>query len=253
MQGWTIFTHSVRMVFGNLGPALRVSGLIYGAYIIVNAYFILNYSDDLQALALNMEKGHMPTQLPSGLAGAMVLNFATALLTSLWIAVLWHRYLLLEENPDTIIPPLYGRIIAAYLGKTIQLAMMLAVVGIALGLVFSLLLGQFAAAMIPLLLLGVLLYLSYRFGLVMPAVALNTPLTFKASWEKTKPAAGAIAQLAGIAVVFAIIIQIPSNMNPDPTSIINLVYSYVMEWISMMVGVSVLTTLYGIYVEGREL
>ena len=257
MQGWKIFTHSVQMVFGNLGPALRISGLLYLAYIAVNAYFQLTYAEDLAVLQRNMQMGHMPMALPSGLLGMMVLNVVVALLTSLWISVLWHRYVLLAEDPDTIIPPLHAGAIGAYLGKTIQLALMLAIVGVALGMLLGVaigpLLGVAAASIIPLLLLGVLLYLSYRLGLVMPAVALGKQLAFKTSWEKTAAASGAIAQLAVIAVVFAILIQIPSNMNPDATSIVNLVYTYVIGWIAMMVGVSVLTTLYGIYIEGRGL
>ncbi len=257
MQGWNIFTHSVRMVFGNLGPALRISGLLYLAYIVVNAYFQLTYADDLAVLQRNMQRGNMTMALPSGLLGMMVLNIVVALLTSLWISVLWHRYVLLAENPDTIIPPLHAGAIGAYLGKTIQLALMLAIVGVALGMLLGVaigsLLGAAAASIIPLLLLGVLLFLSYRLGLVLPAVALGKLMAFKTSWEKTAAASGAIAQLAVIAVVFAIVIQIPSSMNPDVTSIVNMAYTYVVGWIAMMVGVSVLTTLYGIYIEGREL
>lgn len=257
MQGWKIFIHSVRMVFANLGPALRISGLLYFAYMIVNAYFQLNYSDDLRALQQNMAAGFVPMELPSGLLTAMTLNFVVGLLTSLWIAVLWHRFILLSQIPVTAIPQLYSGMVASYLGKTIQLALMLAVIGVVLGMLLGVaigpLLGPLAVSAIPLILLGVLLYLSYRLGLVFPAIALETSMPFKASWENTKSASGAIAQLAVIAVVFAIIIQIPSNMNPDPTSIINLIYSYVVGWIAMMVGISVLTTLYGIHIEGREI
>lgn len=257
MQGWKIFIHSVQMVFGNLGPALRISGLLYLAYMLVNAYFLLNYTDDLRALQQNMAAGFVPTELPSGLLSSMALSFVVGLLTSLWIAVLWHRFILLSKIPGSAIPPLYSGMVASYLGKTIQLSLILAVFGIALGMLLGVaigpLLGPLAASAIPLILLGVLLYLSYRLGLVFPAIALKSSMTFKISWEKTKPASGAIAQLAVIAVVFAIIIQIPSNMNPDPTSLINLIYSYVVGWIAMMVGISVLTTLYGIHIEGREI
>lgn len=257
MQGWSIFIHSVRMVFENLGPALRISSLLYAAYMVVNAYFLLTYSDDLVNLQRAMAAGIIPAELPSGLFPTMVLNYIVGLLSSLWIAVLWHRFILLSQVPETIIPPFYSGMVATYLGKTIQLALMLAVIGVLLGMLLGValgpLLGRFSATAIPLILLGALLYLSYRLGLVFPAVALKIPLLFKTSWEKTKIASGAIAQLAVIAVVSALLIQIPSNMNPEPTSAVNLVYSYVVGWIAMMVGVSVLTTLYGMYVEGREL
>lgn len=257
MQGWNIFIHSVRMVFGNLGPALRISGLLYLIYMIVNAYFLLNFADDLVELQYSMSTGHLPEVLPSGLIATMVLNFVIGLLTSLWIAVLWHRFVLLGQTPQSAMPPLYAGMVLMYLGKTIQLSLMLAVVGVVLGgfigLALAPILGALAAVSIPLMLLGALLYLSYRLGLIFPAVALSKTMTFRESWSKTTAASGAIAQLAVIAVVFAILIQIPSNMNPDPTSTINLIYSYVVGWIAMMVGISVLTTLYGIYVEGRTL
>jgi len=257
MQGWNIFIHSARMVFGNLGPALRISGVLYAAYMAVNAYFLLTYSDDLMALEKTMAAGILPPEFPGGLFPTMVLSFVVGLLSSLWIAVLWHRFVLLSEVPQTIIPPFYAGMIAAYLGKTIQLGLVLAIVGILLGMLLGValgpLLGAFSASVIPLTLLGVLLFMSYRLGLVFPAVALKAPISFKTSWDKTQTASGSIAQLAIIAVVFVLLIQIPSSMNPDPTSVVNLVYSYVVGWIAMMVGISVLTTLYGIYVEGRGL
>lgn len=257
MQGWNIFIHSARMVFGNLGAALRISGVLYAAYMVINAYFLLTYSDDLLILQKTMEAGIIPPTLPSGLFPTMILNFVVGLLSSLWIAVLWHRFVLLSEVPQSVFPPLYAGMIAAYLGKTIQLSLLLALVGVMLGMLLGLalgpLLGGFAASAIPLTLLGVLLFVSYRLGLVFPAVAMEAPVSFKTSWDKTQAAAGSIGQLAIIAVVFVLLIQIPSNMNPDPTSVVNLIYSYVIGWIAMMVGISVLTTLYGIYVEGREL
>lgn len=257
MQGWNIFLHSVRMVFGNLGPALRISGLLYLAYMLVNGYFLLNFSDDLMELQNIMAAGRVPEVLPNGLILTLALNFVVSLLTSLWIAVLWHRFVLLAQIPETVIPPFYTGAVLTYLGKTIQLSLLLALVGVAIGMLLGFavgpLLGPFAGTAIPLTLLGVLLYLSYRLGLIFPAVALSKTMAFKTSWEKTKAASGAIAQLAVIAVIFAILIQIPSNMNPDPTSVINLAYSYAVGWIAMMVGISVLTTLYGIYVEGRDL
>ena len=256
MQGWNIFTHSVRMVFENLIPALRISGLLYLVYMLVNAYFLINYADDISALQQNMADGFMPMALPSGLVTTMALNFVVGLVTSLWIAVLWHRFILLAQIPEMVVPPLYFDMIMRYLGKTIQLALMLVVFGVLFGMLLGVAIGPFLGPFglsIPLILLGVLLYLSYRLGLVFPAIALSESMPFSVSWQNTKSASGAIAQLAVIAVVFAIIIQIPSNMNNDSTSIINLIYSYVVGWIAMMIGISVLTTLYGIYIEGREI
>lgn len=257
MQGWNIFIHSVRMVFGNLGPALRISGLLYLIYISVHAYYVLNFADALMELQRNMQAGNIPTELPSGLVSTVTLVLVVGLLTNLWIAVLWHRFVLLGQVPETVIPPLYAGMILTYLGKTILLSLVIVIIIGALDLLLSLalgpMLGSSADMVILLILIGVLFYLLYRLGLIFPAVALGGTMTLKASWEKTAIASGAIVQLSVIAVFFVILILISSNMNPDPTSVINLTYSYVVSWIAMMVGISVLSTLYGIYVEGREL
>lgn len=257
MQGWKIFIHSVRMVLENIGPALRISGLLYAAYVAANLYFVLNYSDDLMVLQLALALDIIPPELPSGFLPAVFLNFVVTLFASLWIAVLWHRFVLLSQIPETMIPPLYVDVTARYLGKTLQLALILVPVGLVLlmllGLAFGPLLGESAGGAMLITMLGVLLYLSYRFGLVFPAAALNVPMTFKTSWEKTQTAAGIIGQLAVIAIVAVIVIQIPSSMNPNPASVINLIYSYAVGWFAMMVGVSILATLYGVYIEGREL
>lgn len=257
MQGWKIFIHSVRMVFENLGPALRISGLLYVTYVAVNLYFMLNYSDDLLVLQLAWALGIIPPEPPRGFYTAMVLSLVTALLVNLWVAVLWHRFVLLSQISETVVPPFYPNVIVTYFGKTVQLMLMLIPVGVVVLVVLSLAFGSFAGKftgmIIPQILLGVFLYLFYRFGLIFPAVALKTPMNFKTSWEKTKAGSGAIGQLAVIVIAASIVIRIPGGMNPDPISVINLTYSYVVGWIAMMVGVSIFTTLYGVYIEGREL
>jgi len=59
--------------------------------------------------------------------------------------------------------------------------------------------------------------------------------------------------LGGVAPVNTFLVQLPSRLNPDPTSIISLIYSNVLGWFIMMGGASVLTTLYGVLIERREL
>lgn len=257
MQGWKIFIHSVRTVLENMGPALRISAVLYAAYVVVNLYFTLNYLDDLMLWQVAVALDIIPPEMPSGFFPAVILNLAVTLFASLWIAVLWHRFVLLSQIPETAIPPLYVDVTARYLGKTLQLALILVPVGLVLlmllGLAFGPLLGESAGGAILITMLGVLLYLSYRFGLVFPATALKVEMSFKTSWDKTQAAAGAIGQLAVIVIVAIMVIQIPSSMNPNPVSAINLIYSYAVGWFAMMVGISVLTTLYGVYIEGREL
>ncbi|HHI69987.1 MAG TPA: hypothetical protein ENJ91_03210 [Rhodobacteraceae bacterium] len=252
MTGWKIFTHSLKMVFGNIDAALRISLVLYLAQQAVGIYFAGKYGQTLKMMEQNMLV--IP---PSGFWPTLFVMLLVSLVTSLWIAISWHRYVLLEENPRTFIPPVSGERLLAYFGKTVILMLIMIAIGAVVGFVVSLLgfaIGpQALEVIVPLILIGTMLYFSYRIGLVFPAVALDKPIGFRESWEITRSAAGAVFQLSVIAIGFAILIRLPGNMAPDSMSVIDMVYSAVMGWIAMMVGVSVLTTLYGVYEEGREL
>lgn len=252
MQGWKIFTHSVRMIFGNLGAAFRISLVLYLVQVAVGVYHTSRFGDDVRAMQMS---GRMDT--PPGFWPVLLLVIVVSVITSLWIAVSWHRYVLLEENPSAVVPPFRGDQILSYLGKTILLGLLLAITGFMVGMILALVFGMIAGpvgVMVSVFLtFGLLVYLSYRFALVLPATAIGQPLTFAESLGKTSPASGAIIQLSVIAIGFAVLIELPQFMNADPNSIVNIIYIYVLGWITMMVGISILTTLYGVYVEGREL
>ncbi len=259
MQGWKIFTHSLRMVFGNLGAAFRVSLVLYLAQIAVGYVFISQFGDAMQ----QMQKG--PGMIPPGFWGAWLLLMIVTVVTSLWIAVAWHRYILLEETPGAVLPPFHASQILRYFQVSFLLGLILGLVGLVLGFVsaflIAILLGGStspAAGIVSMLVflvvvLGPLVYLFYRLSPVLPAAAVGEPMTFSEAMKVTAPASGVIFQLAIIGILAGILLQLPSMMNPNKASLINIVYSDVLGWIYMMVGISILTTIYGHYVQGREL
>lgn len=253
MQGWTIFTHSMRMVFANLAVAFRISLMLYLVQVAAGVYFSGKFGNTL----LMLQSGTGIPHIPPGFWPTFALLLAVNLITSLWIAVSWHRYILLEENNGAVLPAFKGPQIMAYFGKSILLGLLLALVFIATSMIAGMILGGVAGEVgllaSSLVAFGVSIYLSYRIGLALPAAAIDRSMTFGESWNATTPAAAAIFQLAVIAIGFIVLIQLPQMFNADLNSVINLVYTYVMGWIIMMVGVSVLTTLFGIYVEGRKI
>jgi hypothetical protein len=88
---------------------------------------------------------------------------------------------------------------------------------------------------------------------MLPAAALGQKLSLGDAWQATKGESGTIVTLALIVVGASVIIQLPSWLNDDPTSIINIVYSLVVNWFATIIGISVLTTLYGHFVEKRPI
>lgn len=264
MQSWKIFTHSLRMIFDNLAAALKVSAVLYIIQFVVVSYFMLTYSDiilELIKFSQNPDPAKILPDIPSGFVGAVILTGGVFLVTSFWIAVMWHRYILRNETTSAVVPTFRPNEIMAYFGKTVQLVLILFVVYVGTMLIAGLVIGLFAQVLgQPVL--GLLFrvavglsvqYFLYRFSAVLPSAALAMPITFKEAWVKTAPASGAILGLAAIIVVFTQLVQIPSMLNPDPTSAINIAYEFVLGWIVMLLGVSILTTLYGIYIEGREI
>lgn len=257
MQGWNIFTHSVRMILGNLNAAFRVSLALYLLKVGVDVYFINNFGN----VILAPQAGSGLVNVPPGFWSAWMVLMLFAIVTGLWIAVSWHRYVLLEENPGAILPPFLGDRILAYfwsslaLGFTVALAAIVPLIVIAIigaGL-FGMVGGQGMQALMTIMIGGPMMYVFYRLCLVLPAAALGEPKKLGESWGDTKPASNAIWQLVGIGIVATLVIRVPTYLSSDPTSVVNMFYTYVMGWLAMMVGVSVMTTLYGIYVEGREL
>lgn len=256
MQGWNIFTHSVRMIFGNLNAAFRVSLVLYLVKVCAGIYFTSKFG---RAVMAPQSAGELPS-FPEGFWPATTVLTVISLVTGLWIAVSWHRYVLLEENSGTALPPFAGNRIWDYFWTSVLLGIVVGFAAIIPAVIASIIISGLVGAGNPILaqLLMIILigtpamYVFYRLCLVLPAAALGQPKKLKESWADTKPASDAIWQLVVVGIVASVLIEIPSYLNSDPSSVVNMIYTYVLGWVAMMVGISVLTTLYGIYVEGRE-
>lgn len=251
-QGWRIFVHSVRQVFGNLSAALRISGVLFIAMI---------------AIGLALGSGPMVGSDPSGMpdAGAAAGGFLAALcalVLSLWIAVAWHRYVLRLEGVGQVVPPFRGQAILRYLGYSLLVALMLFPLAILAVLIVGGLVGGIMFApdapdggLGSVLVVGLLVYipilmLFYRLSPLLPAAAVGEPLTLRAAWAATRGASGAMLVLAALSAAGGIAVGILSAGLPG---VLGLVIGIAGQWVLTMIGVSILTTIYGHYVEKRQL
>jgi len=248
MKAWQIFVHSIRQVFGNLPEALQISGLIYLAQ--MAAAIAMGAAPNLMGAA---EAEPTPEAAFATLVSALIF-----LVSTLWIAVAWHRFVLLGERPTGFVPALQAGRVLRYMGRSVLIALvvlaMAGVLGIAFGTLFyALVPAPGAASLLTVLSVMVpILTVLYRLSAVLPGVALDRPTGLADGWVATTGESGTILVLAFLSGVASIVMGIPPSLLA-PGSLAALLWEVVAGWIQVMVSASILTTLYGHYIEKRPL
>lgn len=252
MNGIDIFGHSIRQVFGNFTAALKVSALLY------LVQFAASYWFGSQIPAFDLAAARGMGNLPWG---SLLIFYLVLLVTGLWIAVAWHRYVLLSEEPTSLVPSLRLDRMLAYFGYSLLIGLIMIPVAFVLTFLVSIIVAPLLMSGGPnlfgLIVVGLLVYIpliviAYRFSVVLPAAALEESLGLGGAWERTKGTTGTIIVLAICSAGGFLVVNLPLFWM-SPTSLFATVWSFFSGWIVVMVGVSILTTLYGHYVEERPL
>lgn len=239
MKGLQIFTHSVRQVLGNLVPALQVSAVLFG----VQQVFVMLLGG--RGSADNMVLG--------------IVGLIVILATSMWIAVGWHRYVLLNEQPS-IVPQMHMDRLVAYLIKMVIIIVILIIPAILTTLVLGPLApklamsgGMFTVVLVSSLITVPVFALFLMFSPALPGTAVSGQSGLNAAFNATKgdwvqmvvlAAAVMLLQAAVALLSLYVFSKIPMGM---------MVWNIVGGWFVSMVGISVITTLYGHYIENRAL
>ncbi|MEZ5798629.1 MAG: hypothetical protein R3D63_14810 [Paracoccaceae bacterium] len=255
-MSWRIFVHSVRQVFGNLDGALRVSGLLMIAQIVVMATIGKVMQLDEATMRQMMLDGTFPW-------GSFVVTVVLSTLLWLWMMVGWHRFVLLNERP-ALVPMLLPERILGYLGKSILIGLMLVPLVLVLSYAAGVLTYPMVAAgggMSPVMGLVALLVVyvpagtvAMRLSAALPGVALMPGVPLMTGWEATKGQTGAIVGVVALSAVMVFGLAIlGGQLFPDAAGLPAVIYSGVTQWITALIGASVLTTLYGHFVERRPL
>ena len=250
MLGIRLIGHAISMVFSNIGAALRISVPIF----VTSLVFIVLFAGQLGRAYDGNEAGYQ------GLGIGFVIIVVLTVAAVCWTAVAWHRYILLQENPGMFLPKLDGNLVLGYIGRSILLGLVLIIPGIALsflggGVAFNLFAASpyLAVILITLIIYVPLFFLFYRFSLILPAGAIGKHMTLGNSWSDTASASGAIVVVSLVMLAVSVVFELVIQKIFGSTSVSTLVVSAVIDWFMMMIGLSILTTLYGHLVEGREL
>lgn len=242
-----MFIHAVRMVLEDWRTSLRITGLLYLVCAIPNLLVTITAPTSLD-LAQSAN--------PPLVAVTWLSPFLTAIFT-LWIAVAWHRYVLLDERPRAALPSFHGRRMMVYFGIGFALLLIIGVplmpVFLALGVV-TYYLGPWAMPVlaIPIVFVGLLVF--YRLSPLLPAAAVGRSLQIGEAWQATKGAGSTLIGLALLSALVGVLISLPNLvlifLGPIG-QVLSAFWTLVVNWLVVVVGASVLTTVYGHYVEGR--
>ena len=253
MKSWQIFAHSVRQIFGNAVGVLRVSGFLF---LVRTAVYGI--------LAVVVAGGDSVAK--AVVAGLMVLLVETG--TSLWIAVGWHRYILLNEQPS-VVPQLWLNRILAYLGGGVVIGLImivptLVIAWITLALANVSIVGpsdlfswsfQIKAVLISAAVYIPVGAIALRLSTVMPGVALREGRELFDGWNATKDQISTflVVSALGTAAYFSLDLAANYLLAITGSAVVVAVSDAIFQWLAMMVGFSILTTLYGHYIEMRPL
>jgi hypothetical protein len=254
-----IVRHSLKQIFGNLGAVLRISillALIPLAFML--ALGLAPLFADEAAMQRAIETGSMPW-------GRFLLFLLVAIVTAIWIAVAWHRFILLEEQPGTVLPAWKGDRVWSYLVASIIVIL----IGIVVTIVISLVMGLILAAILPMpttmaglifvtiiagLLIGVpIIVVILRIGPILPASAVGERLGVGGAWEATR---GSTLTFAGVAVVIILIslaLEFIGARVFGRSVMLAGIWGFAVQWFNLMLGLSIATTIYGHYVQRRPL
>ncbi|SLN33610.1 hypothetical protein ROG8370_01370 [Roseovarius gaetbuli] len=206
MKAWTIFTHSLKMIFGNLPQVMKITLVpaLIGFAFLIGFMAILGISANQFTV---LESG--PGAISTGAFLGAILLLLILLMVGLWPIVAWHRFILLAEYPKGWIPTLRFDRILSYAGH----AILLGLVAFALVLPIGMIMGVTASAapvagtVFVLLVVLAVNVIVFRLSPILPAAAIGRPLRMKEAWEATKGADGTLLLLLIILSVFQFILQ----------------------------------------------
>lgn len=249
-----IFRHAVRQVTGNLGAALRLSTLP----------MVLQYATIL-ALGRGLFYDPAPDGAPpAGAIGALAAIILVSAFAGTWMAVAWHRFVLLDERPGGFLPSLHSERMLAHFGRSLLLALLLAGVELGGALPLALVAGLVGSLVPPLqvvvIVLGGLALLAavaiafFRLSPMLPAAALGRDASLAAAWRATAGRDGAFLLLALINLAAVLVATLPDlAFGALGLGVFGFAWQMASGWALALLLLSTLTTIYGHCVQGRAL
>ncbi len=294
-MAFLVLRHAIFSILSNFGTAVKVS-LVPLVLLIILVEVAERYFNTYCTVILfdyNFFRATHASCYAENNQSIDLIVTTVSLFTPAWIAIAWHRFVLLKE-PVGLLPGVFPRAIAQYIPRALLIAVILFIFKdfMGLGLLEALRwvlfkeylvfrftwmaeyssymqdsIGLVATILVLVLVTLPLTYVWLRIALIFPSIAIERRISTISAVSTTAKHRRTILGVAAMALALAfftilLVEYVPGRIRDiiDPQyrfsnlywPIVNLVY-YALRWFFFMVGVSILTTLYGHVIEGRPL
>lgn len=245
MQAFKLIAQAIRFLFRDIWATIRLTVLpvLIGYGLAILAVYLFS-GDGLYATLTGVEKA-VAVQDAGFHLGRMSAAFIV-FTTYCWAAIGWHRFVLLDEQPGVLLPKFNWAFAKPYIWAVLRLG--LVTMGM---LVLSLMImtvgGRIGVG--TMLFWGVCLtVIGLRLSLVLPAAAIGKPISMGKSWELSYD-----KFVTWLLVASALVgVNVLGQMYLAP-GYLGWAISFFLSWFSFAIGISILTTIYGVYAEKRPL
>lgn len=258
MLGLKLFIHAMRMVFINLVPMMQIFALplavvlavtmAFSTYVGLGPFFIISG----QSVQFNNISG--------GLLAAFVCSFFIIWLALMNGVVHWHRYILLGEKPGVLMLQLSWRQVAKYIVGGIVILGVLILPFWLLGMIAGRVAIGFAAQGDWLVALGIMAAVSIFFTAIFLALSPILPANAIDRNFKISDGLSAMSGTLGTLLVCAVGLLAIELAAATITQLLASLYlplatasSLILTGLTGMIGVSLITTIYGHFVEEHPL
>lgn len=258
MLGLKLFIHAARMVFTNLVPMMQIFALplavvlavtmAFSTYVGLGPFFIISG----QSVQFNNISG--------GLLAAFVCSFFIIWLALMNGVVHWHRYILLGEKPGVLMLQVSWRQVAKYVVGGIVILGVLILPFWLLGMIAGRVAIGFAMNEQLLAAQGIMTAVSIFFTAIFLALSPILPANAVDRNFKISDGLSAMSGSLGALIICAIglaVLQWGDDVLFRQLATLNLqlaaVIGIVVQMMVAMIGVSLITTIYGHFVEERPL
>lgn len=257
MSALPVLRHSLLQIIRQPADVLRIFALPLAATFLIFKITGLAFTLSPFYLNIAVARGQVPW-------GRLAVVTVLTLLIGLWAAAAWHRFILLAERPRQFWPVVPWSTYLAFVRRGLVFAVLILLIIAVASFAYGLVIG-FAAALtkrppgllahaIGLCLFVPILVLSLRLAVVLPGAAVGAPHRMGEIWAHLSDHFYTfLGLLIALVIIRFLAAEFLSLVGLTPLTTPGLVVFAILESLQMILTLSVVTTLYGHYVEGRGL